>query len=392
MELLIKIKSYYYIFIKMASVIGVSKIKKKTLGGEQQKDIQDLMDQISGKNLAKPEIAMPKYNKMVKICKDVTLILSLIIQDKIIIKYAEVEHIESIKNFIESINNKIQTNADQKITMENVSEHYRDLKNAIEIKQIIESAASLKPYEKMLEKNIDFIIKEADQLFQPFVFSRLNFYSILIEYPNNNNFNMFIKVALQKFFVQGTKLYNIFTSPDVDIKDFSHSIIDYINNAKKIQELNRCGPAFEKIAQSVNILDNNFDKYYKDQVISGNQSIIMESFILDVAKENQNSISLKFQFKQIVNFFRSKRQNTTNENPQLTKIFKLLDDNFDKLDKSEEKMNKKPKLASQEHITASDFNNLDSNSQPAQSETQSETQSKPVIYKPAPQKKKKSRN
>ena len=75
-------------------------------------------------------------------------------------------------------------------------------------------------------------------------------------------------------------IYQIITSPDIDISEFSDIIVDSIKQARKM--IPRANKAFKKIEESVELLKDNFQNYYKDFITTKNPTIIIENFILDV--------------------------------------------------------------------------------------------------------------
>lgn len=125
-------------------------------------------------------------------------------------------------------------------------------------------------------------------------------------------------------------VYQIITSPDIDISKFSDLIVESIKQAKKM--IPRANKAFRKIEESVELLKDNFQNYYKDFVTTKNPTIIIENFILDVSKENSGDVDLELarQFKKIVMFYQKKSQGKIKD-PKVNKLFEMLNKNFEML-------------------------------------------------------------
>ena len=100
-----------------------------------------------------------------------------------------------------------------------------------------------------------------------------------------NNDRTFILMFIAKLYEISYALYEIISSPDIDVDDFVKIIVSSIDTVKK--HIPRCDDAFNKIIESIDILKNNFDGYYKEFVASNNPSIIMENFVLDVSKNTK---------------------------------------------------------------------------------------------------------
>ena len=129
-------------------------------------------------------------------------------------------------------------------------------------------------------------------------------------------------------------MYDTITSPDVDVKKFSKVIISSIAKVKK--RIPRCEKAFEKIEQSVGLLEGNFDGYYKDFVQSKNPSTIIESFVIDVSQSGGSDPQTTRQFRKIINYYRKATQGKIKD-PKMKKIFDMLSANFNAMEQQEEK-------------------------------------------------------
>ena len=96
------------------------------------------------------------------------------------------------------------------------------------------------------------------------------------------------------------------------------------------KQIPRCNKAFNIIANSVNLLENNFDTYYKHSIEAENPSIIIENFITDVSISQKSSPAVTNQFKKIIMFM--KRKTAGNKDPRVSQLFKVLNSQFDMMD------------------------------------------------------------
>jgi hypothetical protein len=190
-------------------------------------------------------------------------------------------------------------------------------------------------YQKELE-NIDnlsdkFIINAPGVSLQLFSFTNLNFKYLFMHPVMNENNKKYVLIVLNMIYIKTYDIYNLVTSPDIDIDKFSDIIIESIQQAKK--SIPRCDKAFKKISQSVNILKNNFNTYYKDFIQTQQPTIIIEHYIYDLGNELDADAETTRQFKRIIMFYQ-KRYNTSgkNKDPRISKMFDTINEKIKILD------------------------------------------------------------
>ena len=130
----------------------------------------------------------------------------------------------------------------------------------------------------------------------------------------------YILTVFHHTYVIGNNLYQILNSPNIDIKKFSSILIKEIGKMKG--NIPKCKEAFSIIEESVDLLETNFDQYYRDSVESENLGLIMENFIGDVLKQQKPSAVLTNQFRKIIMFI--KKLSSGNKDPMVQQLFKLL--------------------------------------------------------------------
>jgi hypothetical protein len=218
-------------------------------------------------------------------------------------------------------------------------------KNLIAHKKSIENGNALKD---------KFITKGAGMTFAPLPdLPQINFKQIYIDDRLSGIDKEFILVILHKMYTISHDVYDAISSPDVDVDEFVSVIMSSIGDVKK--HIPRCDQAFQKIIDSVDLLKGNFNGYYKDFAASGNPTIIMENFVLDVSKGTTSSPAITSQFRRIISHYR-KLASQQASNPKLQSLFAQVDANFQELEKRSKN-------------AENDSDNESDDSQPAKSQT-----------------------
>ena len=215
-----------------------------------------------------------------------------------------------------------------------ICEEYKKLKDNNAIKIIILTCKNLISYSDKLSVcpgfDDSFIARIPGFDFTPFPFSTLNIKRIWAATGITVRVKKYIFTVLKVVFDISHKVYDTITSPDVDIAEFSKSIISSISQVKKA--IPRCEKAFAKIEESVGLLNGNFNTYYKDFVQSQNPSTIIESFVIDVSNSGGADPQTTRQFRKIINYYR-KATNGKIKDPKIKKVFEMLNANFNMMDK-----------------------------------------------------------
>jgi hypothetical protein len=195
-------------------------------------------------------------------------------------------------------------------------------KNLIVHKKSIEDQSALKDR---------FLIKGSGMTFAPLPdLTQLNFKQLYIDDKLTSGDREFILIVLHKMFTISHDVYEAVSSPDVDVNEFVDIIMSSISEVKK--HIPRCDQAFQKIIDSVDLLKGNFGDYYKDFTASGNPTIIMENFVLDVSKNTKSSPAVTAQFRRIIAHYRKLASQQT-AHPKLQSLFDQVDANFKELEK-----------------------------------------------------------
>lgn len=259
---------------------------------------------------------------------------------------------------------------DTKLSLDNSPEIYNEIKNHNISLKIVNTLSKLSLFKKNIgdRDNLSdvFILREPGIELKLFTFSDLCLKRMWIKDDFEKSGKTFVLAIINIIYTNMMKLHEIFTDPDVDINVVSEDLIIAITKAKS--QIPRCDDAFRRIANSVTLMKQNFKGYYNDFQRSGNQNVMFEGFLLDVAKQQKKSATLSRQFKQIIKFFQEQSQKMKGKkssmDPQLRNMFNILNDSVDKLadstsvkvendDESEDKKEpdepKKPKKRNRRH-------------------------------------------
>lgn len=321
--------------------MGRTKVKiKKTISkdfDDDTKDLNEMFEQMTGSQNADPDIIIPKLIELHSLLNKYIKVFNLLLNFKEFIdSFSEYENeFKCIKNFIDGIKNICDTEhkfSEEKLRLMDVNSIntlYKSLKDKQEIQSIIITSSNLKNYKRYLEdkNNLkdEFINREPGISLIPLSFSNLDLKKLWVSEKLTFMAKKFILSILNHAYVIGHEIYELITSPDIDIKKFSKILIDNIDKMKKT--VPRCDKAFDIIKNSVELLEKNFKGYYRNSVEAENPSIIIESFIVDVSMTQKASASTTSQFRKIIMFM--KKQAANNNDPRVKKLFKILNSQFD---------------------------------------------------------------
>lgn len=318
------------------SRVVLSSIVCKTSKDEK---LQDMFAQMTGAKEADPKIIIPKYNNIRRHAMTIVKTLDKLADNTklraILSEFAS--QFDEIKDYSVSLRTSLQyetIKSDNDVTENNIHTLYKTCKEDPNIRMISVLCSRLRQdMTNINDLNIYFIGNQSDNNYQPFPFTTLNFTDMWTELPESdsggNIIKKYIMTVLKKIMECSYEIHNTLISPDIDIDEFSHILVDAITKARHM--LPRCKQAFDKIEDSITLLKNNFSDYYKSFMISKNPNSIFELFIVDVFKNQKGSLRIKWQFKQIINFYRKHASGKISKDGNLQHIFDSLDSKMNDL-------------------------------------------------------------
>lgn len=312
-------------------------VVNKTIKDEK---LKFMFEQMTGAKDPDPEIIMPKFINIRRHSLVITKTLDKFANnDKLLNMFPTFnKYFSEISNYSSNLYNSMNhelLDADIKLT--EIASIYKKLKDDQHVRAISVMCARLRKDMTLInDQNIYFIGNQPDDTYTPFPFSHLNLTHIWTEAPPDDEGGLMIKkyimAVLKKLMEKSYEIHNILISPDIDIDEFSESLVEAISMARV--RLPRCKQAFDKIEESLNLLKNNFGDYYKSYMISKNPNSILESFIVDVAQKQKGDLKLKWQFMQIVNLYRKEASDKIAKDPDLKYVFDTIDSKIDDLGKA----------------------------------------------------------
>ncbi len=296
--------------------------------------LNDMFSQMTGAEDADPDIIIPKFVKINTLLERYSKIFTLLLNfDDFINKFSEYsDNFKEITTFVDNLNeivkNTVSEDALKNSDIKQVNIVYKKIKNIMEVQLIVTTSGNLSTHKKCLidSSNLsdDFIKREPGLSFTPLSFTKLDLKKLWVSDKLSDMARKYILNILSHTYKIGHELYQTITSPDIDIKKFSRVLINNIDKMKK--QVPRCNKAFDIIANSVHLLEDNFDGYYKNSVEAENPSIIVENFIVDVSVSQNATASTTAQFRKIIMFM--KKQSAGSKDPRVAKLFKILNNQF----------------------------------------------------------------
>lgn len=182
-----------------------------------------------------------------------------------------------------------------------------------------------------------FISTMSGAEFYPFPFTKLNYKDLFARTDVSDRDRRFLMTVFCKSYELTFKVYHEATSPDINVEEFVDVIMANIDRLGQIPQLNRCKEALQKIKDSVHMLKDNFNDYYRDFVSTKESTIMMEHFILDVSKKTKASPRVMQQFKQIIAFYRQQAEQHI-DNPKVKMLFDKVNASFAALERDTENL------------------------------------------------------
>ena len=319
--------------------------KKKPSAQFKGKNINDIFNEILGLENAEPDILIPKFVKirnltrhLYKIFKQIAGLNNLRTSFPII-----VDGLDELSAFADKLYENICFNLEQKDTVEqyqklnkdDVNTLYKKLTTNKYIRMLIVLCGKLNQYKKCISDEEalkdNFILQEPGNTFMPFSTIGSSIDLKVLWYQDNitDNVKNFFLIIISKIYTDTHEIYKIATSPNVNVEKFADVIMDAIKKLKKQPELSRCKNAFRQIEQSVDLLKNNFDTYYRGGIASNNLNVIMESFVIDVSTKCNFDASLTLEFRKIITYMQKvSQQNGKGKNKDIQNLFSVLEKNM----------------------------------------------------------------
>ena len=316
-------------------------IKKDT----DTKQLSEMFGQLIDPSSADPDIIRPKMLSLNTKLSQVVNLIRAFLNSKVRAIFTDLYFDDMAKyaNDLEACVTSYRTCPDDILVKK-----YLEYKESPEVMTCVSICADLSAYKVWLDKSPkDKTDQEIHGCFLKdvristrviSVFS-LDMYSIWGSDSCNNEVRKYILMWFHLLYKTVRNVYEIVTSPDIDVAQFVEVVVNGISKLESHPELHRCKNAFRVLRESIGMFENNFSSYYKDFVKSKNPSIIIESFIIDVASQpdHVDNARLVRELRKIVNYTKKmSNQNPNSRNmPELKKLFEVLEKNMSMVDERE---------------------------------------------------------
>lgn len=342
--------------------------KLKIVKHKGNDDIMELFNQMTGVKDADPTIIEGKYENMLDLMTKIIGVWDIFISSEFgkFLKTDMTKAYDDIHKFVTEgrifLNecklkedpNKMKTDFSPNIfddiyelgtkyNAKELNETYRRMKNSEIMNHVVVTLKNMKMLlddEKKRSGSVFGCLDIPEALSNAFIkkavndttmlsFSVLNFkFVYTIFEKDEEKFNKLVLFSLYITYLNCSRLYKIFTTPDIDIKKFVQAFKEKLKEMKKT--IGGCDGAFKCLSQSLKLLESNFEEYYHDFMVTGNPGIIFEKYIDDVKKKNENNIAVLMQFKKLIAYIRDKIPKEMLQNPSVQKLWSMSEKIFKK--------------------------------------------------------------
>jgi len=312
-------------------------IVKKLNDEVDMEELNDLFGQLAGDaSKLDPEIILDKYTRLknnIERCGKILTKFKETILDRLETKKVDIyfnKEVNAFMDFVQISKDLIKDDPDKSQLIpvyQSMKESYVVEQYLLMCKTLLDNNSSIKDKNNLSDA---FIKGYPGTEFFIFPFANINFKFLFSHFLEENTDSheeleaskKYVLLALNMLYITTYDIYQIITSPDVDIDRLTEVIIGAVASAKK--QIPRCDKAFKVISNSVDLLKNNMNDYYKAFVSTSNPTIIIDNFLNDLRKTPAMSNDVIMQFKKIAMFFR-KQTESQPKNPKLETMFTALD-------------------------------------------------------------------
>lgn len=332
------------------------KVKKVKISPTiKDEGLAEMFNQMLGAGSVNVTIAYPRYKKIRGLCEQLVKLFELLAGSPFMRAYKDFSAQKlQIEAFCTSSRESIVdmfrvdfSDYEWNLTLvedelrKQFSEVYENMKKSDLVNTFIVMCDRLVPYKKNfmdLDKlNHRFITSMAGAEWAPFPFTTLNLKHIFSLAGVGENTITFFMTVLNRAYDLSRQLYEEIQSPDIDVDQFVDFIMKNIDEIQKRPELARCRDAFQKIKESVKLLKDRFNGYYRDFISTKDSTIMMQHFIIDVSKNTEANAKVTSQFRTIISYYRKIAQDQIT-NPKVKMLFDKVNDSFKELERGTENL------------------------------------------------------
>lgn len=327
------------------------KVKKiKLPAGTTDKGLADMFNQVINGDGVTPTISYPRYRRLRGFCEGLVKVCQLLVGSPDAPGFAadsaaraEIEQFaahstdELAKFFGLDLSDHYDLNLLDDDLRARFAATYKSARESDVITKCVATCDALVVYRQQLadmtKLDHKFIMTMSGVEWSPIAFApSMNIKDILVHPDISPSTVRLVMLFLHKLYVFGVSMYSELQSPDIDVDKFVDFISQNIDVLKKRDGLSRCDEAFEKIKESTRMLKTNFSSYYRQFVDTGDSTIIMQSFIVDVSKSTKMRPEVLRQFRTIIKYCTDVASSQSSD-PQLKAACKKLSETMGGIDR-----------------------------------------------------------
>ena len=294
----------------------MAKVKTKI---ESSSELNEIFGQLVDPLKCDPEVVYPKYIELTTKIRQLARIMIAAGKSPL----SKVFDAAGFDIFVKK-GNAMLASLEVKYTLGNIVTNWVQFKDSMPVQTSIKMCAYLSRHRQYVMTHDDHWIKKLTLGTRLFDFTDIDIHLLWCDPLMNQELKNYILKVFEVIYQISLEVYNISTSPDIDVDKFSRVMVTAIQKIQKVPEMSRCKIAFGRISDSVNLLKDNFGCYYKDFLQTQNPTIIMENFVIDVGRAQTSNPRLKREFRIIINYFK-KISITSNKDPRLKMMLNVLD-------------------------------------------------------------------
>ncbi len=304
-----------------------------------QEELMNMFQQLTGDpSKLDPDIVRDKYERLkcnILRCNGFLRKFKTAILDRLLTKNGKDPFFDhEVRNLVDFLD-RSDAYLNETVTDANLIPIYQALKESFIVEEYLKVCKNLQQGEECIKDRNNlkdtFIKRSVGESLFILEFAKINFkhlFSHILEENFENKKDVsdgkyYILLMFNMLYITTHDIYNIISSPDVDINKLSELIVQAIGSAKK--QIPRCDKAFRLIENSVDMLKNGMSSYYKKFVASGNPLSIFENFIEDLSGDLHIDTQTMTQFRRIIFHFRKRAESLPQKNTKLEGVFGTLD-------------------------------------------------------------------
>lgn len=184
--------------------------------------------------------------------------------------------------------------------------------------------------ELKFEPDPSFVTNQPGTVFYLLEYVKINFKDIFININCTKKDKKYLLDVIVKIKQSLEIIYNAITTPNINTEAFGEQLISGLYAMKdKVPGANK---GFDAIKNSIDLIKNNFNKYYSNIVHTGSGTNIIEDFLNDVKSAHSTDLTTVAELSKIMGFISTAVQKTSSSGKQnvMLKQFRQVQQSYNK--------------------------------------------------------------